>query len=77
MSKKHNGLRSIRIMLLNLRIKIRRRDVVRVEISSMEAKGMHGEILINTLSNYDMDIMEKTISIRPVSTKPEFAYRWL
>lgn len=49
-------------MLLNLRIQIRRRDVVRVEMSFMEAKGMHGEILISTLSNYDMDIMEKTIS---------------
>lgn len=49
-------------MLLNLRLKIRRRGVVRVEMSSMEAKGTHGEILINTLSNYDMDIMEKTIS---------------
>lgn len=62
MSKKHNGLRSVCIMLLNLRIKIRRRDVVRVEMSFMEAKGIHGEILINTLSNYDMDIIEKTIS---------------
>lgn len=62
MSKMHNGLRSVCIMLLNLRIKIRRRGVVRVEMSSMEAKGIHAEILINTLSNYDMDIMEKTIS---------------
>ena len=62
MSKMHNGLRSVCIMSLNLRIKIRRRGVVRVEMSSMEAKGMHAEILINTLSNYDMDIMEKTIS---------------
>lgn len=49
-------------MLLNLRIKIRRRDVIRVEMSSMEAKRTHGEILINTLNNYDMDVMEKTIS---------------